>query len=325
MARDVCVYVDFLSDAHRAQIARTAQEGGMTAHFFAPDQFDEAAACARHAEVLYSGSEKLLRQCADLKWFCCCWAGVDAFCKDPSLFPSEQCLLTNSNVYGLTIAEHTVMTALMLLRRMPEFGALVRSHDWAGKTAIQTIRSIHGLELVMLGTGQIGQCIAERMHALGAAKVIGVNRSGRPAPGFDETHPISELDALLPHTEMLIMAVPGTDETQHILSRERIALLPENALVINVGRGTAIDQQALMEALNAGKLAGAALDVMVPEPLPAGDPLWETKNLVLTPHIAGNMTLAYTRDRNVDSFCEDLANYCAGRPLAHLVDRTKGY
>ena len=95
--------------------------------------------------------------------------------------------------------------------------------------------------------------------------------------------------------------------------------------MINVGRGTAIDQDALMDALNGGKLAGAALDVMDPEPLPQDHPLWETKNLILTPHVSGNMTLGYTRNENVRRFCEDLKNYAAGRPLNGYVDRKRGY
>ena len=322
MARDICVCLDFLTDAHKAQIERTARSGGMNVRFFTTAQLDEAAAFGRTAEVLYSCVPKLFKQCKELKWYCCAFAGVDVYCKDPSLFPNDECVLTNSNVYGLTIAEHVVMTALMLLRRMPAYSRQAFAHQW-GKA--MPIRSIHGLELVMLGTGQIGRCVAQRMRALGAAKVIGVNRSGRPAEDFDEVYPIEKLDGLLPSTEMLVMAVPGTDETAHILSRERIALLPESACVINVGRGTAVDQAALMEALNAGRLAGAALDVFTPEPLPADHPMWETKNLIITPHIAGSTSLPYTCDRNVDSFCEDLENYIAGRPLAHLVDRTLGY
>ena len=121
------------------------------------------------------------------------------------------------------------------------------------------------------------------------------------------------------------MALPGTAETIHILNRERIALLPQDAFVINVGRGTAIDQEALAEALNHDRLAGAALDVFVPEPLPEDHFLWDTKNLIITPHISGNLTLGYTCDLNVQMFCEDLANYAAGRPLKGLVDRKLGY
>ena len=128
-------------------------------------------------------------------------------------------------------------------------------------------------------------------------------------------YPISALDDVLPRTKILVMALPSTPETVHILNRERIALLPADACVINVGRGTALDQKALAEALNSGKLAGAALDVMDPEPLPQDDPLWDARN----------MTLGYTCDENVARFCADLENYAAGRPLAGLVDRNRGY
>ena len=130
---------------------------------------------------------------------------------------------------------------------------------------------------------------------------------------------------MLPRVDVLVMALPGTAQTAGVLSRERIALLPPGALVVNVGRGSAIDQEALAEALNDGCLGGAALDVMVPEPLPADDPLWSARNILITPHVSGNMTMGYTRDEAVRLFCEDLENYAAGRPLARLVDRAAGY
>ena len=121
------------------------------------------------------------------------------------------------------------------------------------------------------------------------------------------------------------MSLPSVSDTVNILDAARMALLPEGAYVVNVGRGTAIDQDALIAALDSGHLAGAALDVVVPEPLPADHPLRKAKNLLLTPHVAGNMTLGYTCERNVQLFCENLENYAAGRPMHHLVDRRKGY
>ena len=188
------------------------------------------------------------------------------------------------------------------------------------------MRSIYGSRITVLGTGDIGTEFARRAKAMGAKDIRGVRRTKKAAdPAFDGVFTHEELDSLLPDTDILVMALPSTADTVGILSRDRIALLPETAYVINVGRGTAIDQSALVEALNAGKLAGAALDVFEKEPIPAGDPVWDAKNLLITPHISGQMSLGYTRDKNVALFCEDLENYAAGRPLKRYVDRKIGY
>ena len=292
MSRDICVYLEFLTEDRRAQIRDAARRTGFVPHFFTLDQFEEAKACLQHCEVLYAHSADLLRTApASLRWYCCSFAGVDLYCKDPTLFANPDCLLTNSNVYGVTIAEHVVMVTLMLLRRMPEYAVIMGQRSWSNQLPV---RSIRDNEFTILGTGDIGRNVAERLRGMGAAKITGLSRSGRPHPAFDEV-------------------------------RERIALLPADAYVINVGRGTALDQTALAEALNGGELAGAALDVMDPEPLPKDDPLWDARNIILTPHVSGNMTLGYTCDENVARFCADLEDYAAGRPLAGLVDRALGY
>jgi phosphoglycerate dehydrogenase-like enzyme len=323
MSRNICIYQDFLTDAHKAQIEKVAAETGFTPHFFTLDQFEEAKACLQTCEVLYAHTPDLLRAApATLKWYCCSFAGVDPYCKDPAIFANPDCLLTNSNVYGVTIAEHVVMVTLMLLRRMPEYEEIVRNRGWVNQLPIHSIRDN---ELTILGTGNIGVNVAERMRGMGAAKIVGLSRSGKPHPAFDTVYPISQLDEVLPSTKILVMALPGTADTTHILNRARIELLPKDAYVINVGRGTAIEQEPLIEALNSGKLAGAALDVMDPEPLPKDHPLWTTKNLIITPHVSGNMTLGYTCSKNVELFCADLRNYAAGKPLAGLVDRKLGY
>lgn len=323
MSRNICVFLNFMEETHRRQIQTAAEAAGFTAHFFAPGQFEEAKACLQDCEILYAHSPALLRAApATLKWYCCAFAGVDPYCKDDGIFANPDCLLTNSNGYGVTIAEHVVMVMLMLMRRMPEYTEIVRNRVWNNQLPI---RSIRGSEFTVLGTGNIGVNVAERLRGMGAAKIIGVNRSGKGNSAFDEVYPISQLDQLLPSAQTLVMALPGTAETEHILNRQRIALLPETAYVVNVGRGSAVDQDALMDALNQNQLAGAALDVFVPEPLPEDHPLWDTKNLIITPHVSGNLTLGYTRDINVEMFCEDLANYAAGRPLNGLVDRKLGY
>ena len=215
------------------------------------------------------------------------------------------------------------MVTLMLQRKMPDYTVIIRNHGWTNDLPI---RSIQGSRLVLLGTGDIGTTFAKRAQALCPASITGVNRSGRvPDDVYDRVVPMTELDSVLPEADILVMALPSTPETIGIMTKERIALLSPSSILVNVGRGTAIDQEALMEALNSGALAGAALDVMVPEPLPGDHPLWNTRNLLLTPHVAGNMTLGYTCDKTVSMFCEDLEKYAQGKPLDHLVDLKKGY
>ena len=324
MSRDICIFQDFLTEDYRAQIQRTAREAGFVPHFFTESQFEEARACLQHCEVLYAQSPALLRTAPKtLKWYCASSAGVDVYCQNDGIFANPDCLLSNSNSYGVTIAEHVVMVTLMLLRRMPEYAAPLMQHQWP---APMPIRSIRDSGITILGAGDIGGNVARRMRGMGAGKITGISRSGRAREDvYDEMHPISDLDALLPKAQILVMALPGTAETAGILSRERIALLPRDAVVVNVGRGTAIDQPALVEALNAGRIAGAALDVMMPEPLPAGHSLWDCPRLIITPHVSGNASLGLTCDINVDMFCADLARYAAGKPLGNLVDRGRGY
>ncbi len=188
------------------------------------------------------------------------------------------------------------------------------------------MRSIMGSTITIVGTGDIGTEFARRAKVLGAAAVRGVRRTKKAAdPAFDEIHTNDELDALLPDTDILALALPATGETKGFLSAARLALLPKTAYVVNVGRGSAIDQAALLAALNHDRLAGAALDVFEQEPIPAGDPAWTAKNLLITPHISGQMSLGYTRDRNVQLFCEDLERYGRGEKPLRLVDRRIGY
>lgn len=323
MAKKIGVIIDFLNDKYERQLNAAAAKYGYEIEYFPSSA--EAVGRVDDCEILYGHcSQKVIRSAKSLKWYCCCWAGVDHFC-DESLYQNPDCRLTNSSgAYGTTIAEHLIMVCLMLLRRQMEYTEIIRAGGW--ETLPGGIRSLHGARITVLGTGDIGTEFARRAKAMGAKEIRGVRRTKKAAdPAFDGVYTHAELDSLLPDTDILVMALPSTADTVGILSRDRIALLPETAYVVNVGRGTAIDQSALVEALNAGKLAGAALDVFEKEPIPAGDPVWDAKNLLITPHISGQMSLGYTRDKNVALFCEDLENYAAGRPLKRYVDRKIGY
>lgn len=323
MAKQIGVIIDFLNENYARQIEAAADRHGYTVRYY-PDSAS-AVGNADECEILFGHcSQKVIASAKSLKWFCCCWAGVDRFCRD-ELYQNPECILSNSSgAYGVTISEHLVMTALMLLRRQPEYTEIIREGGW--RVLPGGIRSLYDCRITVLGAGDIGTEFARRARAFHPARLTGVRRSAKPGdPVFDEMRTTAELDAILPETDLLVMALPNTKDTENILDARRMALLPEGALVINVGRGTAIDQDALIAALSSGHLGGAALDVVVPEPLPADHPLRSAKNLLLTPHVAGNMTLAYTQQKSVDMFLEDLESYVAGKPLKHAVDRKKGY
>ena len=323
MNEKIGVIIDFLTPAYEKTLRDTAARCGYDIVFFPSSKAAEGN--VDDCTILYGHpSQRVIAGARNLKWYASCWAGVDRFCRD-DLYQNPDCLLTNaSGAYGTTIAEHSVMVSLMLLRRQMEYTEIIREGGW--RVLPGGIHSLHGARVTCLGTGDIGTEFARRAQAFHPACITGVRRTVRSSdPAFTSIHAIAELDSVLPETDILVMALPSTAETVGILLRERIALLPDSAFVVNVGRGTAIDQEALCDALNAGQLAGAALDVVVPEPLPADHPLRKAKNLLLTPHVAGNMTLGYTCDKSVQMFCDDLENYAAGRPLAHLVDRKRGY
>ena len=258
-----------------------------------------------------------------LKWLCVPWAGVDSLMA-PGYFANKECLLTNAaGAYGVSIAEHMIAVSLVMMRRLNEFLEETHNGQWL-KPRQQ--RSLKDCRITVLGTGDIGTTFATRARAFEPQSIIGVCRSGKSSsPVYDRVLPVSELDSILPQTDLLAMSLPATPETKGILSRDRIALLHQGSYIVNVGRGSAIDEAALADSLESEHLAGAALDVFQTEPLPADNRLWKTKNLLITPHVAGNMTLAHTRDKNVSMFLEDLQNFTKGSPLKYLVDRRLGY
>ena len=275
------------------------------------------------AEILYGFGMKTAAKSKSLKWLCVPSAGVDYLLK-PGVFANEDCIITNSaGAYGVSIAEHIIMTSLMLMRQMPVIYKQSIMGEWGSKLPQKSLKDCR---ITVLGTGDIGSNFAKRAKAFEPTSITGVCRSGKADESlFDKVVKIDEADDILKETDLLVMCLPDTVETRGYLSRERINMLPDGAYVVNVGRGSAIDEDALADSLDSGRLAGAALDVFAKEPLPKDNRLWNTKNLIITPHVAGNLTLGYTLDKNVEMFCEDLINYAEGRHLKHVIDKKRGY
>ena len=318
--RKIVVVNDRINQEQKDMLLATAAKYGAIIEFY--KEVDEAIPHINNAEIIFGISPELIKNAPELKWFCSASAGIDHYIR-AGAFDGRDIILTNSSgSFGVSISEHIIMVSLIMMRRMKDYQKIIANHQWKSNLAIS---SLQGSRIVVLGTGNLGQVFAKRVRGFEPTSIIGVNTSGKHVEGFDKVVPQSQLDDVLSEVDLLVMCLPGTPETVNILSKERIALLPETAFVVNVGRGSAIDQDAIVEALKAGRLAGVALDVAWNEPLAEDDPLWDVEELVLTPHISGQENLPWTRDNNFNMFNEDLENYFEGRHLSHLADISKGY
>lgn len=239
--RKIAVMEDFLTPEHRKRVLAAAEK-----HGFAVDFYGRGKAPAEgldQYEIIYGWCEPGdLKRATALKWYCCGFAGVDQL-SDDSLYASPDVVLSNSSgAYGLTISEHILMVTLMLLRRMPEFQDIVRRREWVSELLCGPFTAA-GSRCWGPGTSAPtspgGPRPWERTHLRRVPQA-----AGSPDPAYDRMLPQEQLDQVLPETEILVMALPSVADTVGILSRERIALLPRDAIVVNVGRGTAIDQEA---------------------------------------------------------------------------------
>ena len=320
MFRKLIVMIPGLKEEYRERISEKAKAHQTEALFF-----ESAAQALPHladAEIVFGQDIRLAQNAPKLKWLCTPSAGINQFMGE-GIFTSPDALLSNSSgAYGVTISEHVIMVTLEILRRQREYEAIVARREWRRDLPV---RSLRGIRALLLGTGDIGSEVATRLRAFGPDRIIGINRSGRDPKGlFDGVETESALDALLPQSDLVVISLPDTPSTFRMLDRRRLALLPDGAVIVNVGRGSVIDEEAIVKELTSGRLY-AALDVFVQEPLKKDDPLWDCPNLILTPHVSGNMTLRYTLDRIVNMFLDDLERYCRGKKPVHLVDMARGY
>lgn len=183
-------------------------------------------------------------------------------------------------VYSVPMAEFALAGVLALRKQTRFFLRMQEARRWEKR---RDLRELAGSRVTILGCGSVGTECARRFTALGCA-VTGVDLFPRQDAAYEAVLPLEALDGLLPETEVLILTLPLSPETRGLLNSARIAALPPEALVVNIARGPVLDQAALTEALAAGRLAGAVLDVFETEPLPADSPLWALENVILTPH-----------------------------------------
>jgi phosphoglycerate dehydrogenase-like enzyme len=223
-----------------------------------------------------------------------------------SAIPEGVLLCNGRSIHDTATAELAVTLTLATLRDIPGH---VRDHD-AGTWDQRWGESVADKRVLIVGYGQIGAAIERRLEPL-EAEVVRVARSAR-----DDVHAIEELPALLPGADVVIVVVPGTDETRHLFDAAMLARMKPGALLVNVARGSVVDTDALVEALQERRIR-AALDVTDPEPLPEGHPLWTAPGLLLTPHVGGATDAMWPRAHRLVR--EQLQRYAAGEPLANVM------
>jgi len=254
-------------------------------HIDVVDHFSKAAPFMPAADVLLTFGPMLkdeaLHNAGRLKWIQALGTGVSGVIDQPSLRPDV--VITNiRGIHGEPVSEAAIMAMLALSRRLPDS---VRYQDQQSWTRWPT-QLIDGKTVGIYGVGLIAEALAPRCSALGMT-VIGFTSTKRRLPGFDRMHLRQELIAIAPELDYLVLLVPYSEETRHSIDARVFAAMKPSSYLVNLARGGIVDEEALIEALNSGRIAGAALDVFQEEPLPPEHPLWTTKNVIITPHLGG--------------------------------------
>ncbi len=307
-----------VKDAHKKLLAHAAPSAVFT--YSARREITQEM--AHSADVIIGNPPiKLIRGSTRLKWIQLESAGADQYIKAGNL-PAGTLLTNATGAYGLAISEYMIGVLLELYKKLHLYRDNQRQNLWKDEGGV---RSIHGSTVLIVGLGDIGGEFAKRIKALGGY-TIGVRRTNSAKPEYmDELYLIDELDTLLLRADVVALSLPGTEKTYRLLSAERLAKMKPGAVLINVGRGTVLDTDALCDALESGHIAGAALDVTDPEPLPADHRLWQIPNAIITPHISGGWHLPETFNRIVGISIENLRRFTAGEKLNNIVDFSTGY
>ena len=267
-------------------------------------------------------SPALLARMPNLRWYQQWGAGADWLMRHPELAERDFIITNASGVHAIQISEHILALLLAFARRLPQACRAQLRGEWQRQEREQ-IFELAGKTMVLIGVGAIG----ERTAALAAAldvRVIGVRRDPTaPAPGIARLIGPERLADVLPEADFVVLTVPLTHETRHMIGERELRLMKPTAHIVNIGRGGTIDEDALIRALREGRIAGAGLDVFEHEPLPPDSPLWAMTNVIITGHYAG-VTPAYDV-RAFEVFLDNLRRYRAGQPLRNVVDKRLGY
>jgi glyoxylate/hydroxypyruvate reductase len=268
-----------------------------------------------------AGIRDTLANAPRLRWLQCMYAGAGEQLRAATLSASELARVrftSAAGVHAVPLAEFVFLGLLALKKDFRRLEAWRAERRW--DTAI--LGELEGARMTIVGMGAIGRAIARTARGFGL-HVTGLTRDGRPLEHVDAALSLADLAEVAARSDVLAVALPGTEQTRGLVSRAVLEALPRGAIVVNVGRGYVVDQAALREGVRAGALGGAVLDVFDPEPLPASDPLWTLDNVIVSPHTAARSFRENARI--VELFCDNLGRYAAGEPLRNAIDTREFY
>jgi len=271
--------------------------------------------------LLWDFGSTLLREHFDraraLRWVHVAGAGVDAV-MTPEIASSDVVVTNARGVFNQSIAETVVGMMLVFAKDMVRTLTLQAQRTWVHRDT----EMLAGQTALIVGTGEIGRTIGRTIAGLGV-EVIGVATSERHDEHLGLVRSVEDLDSLLPRSDFVILVLPLTELTKGIIGPEQLKLMRTTARLINVGRGQLVDEPALITALQAGSIAGAALDVFEIEPLPSSSPLWRMPNVIVSPHMSADFH--GWLEALADQFFDNLDRWLDGQPLLNVVDKNLGY
>ena len=254
----------------------------------------------------------------NLKWIHVVSAGVEHLLPLDWMF--DDLVLTNSSgVHAKKAGEYGLMSVLMLQNHITKIVTNQKNREFVSLFS----NPIAGKTVVLVGTGSLGSSMAKHINLLGA-NVIGVNKKGKKVEGCNEVITIENIDNILPNADFLYLAVPETPDTKNLISKERLDMLKPSCGIVNVGRQSVMDYEVLSEKLNNNEIAGAILDVFTHEPLDKSSKLWNTKNLIITPHVSSDDNGDYVR-LTLNIFIKNLKLFIEKKNLINQIDKKLGY
>lgn len=289
-----------------------------------PDTPEETAAALREADAAFGAvPEELLQHATRLRWLQAPQAGPPPGYYHPALIAHPVVVTNMRDTYTDHVATHTLALVLALARGLPRYVRAQSRSDWAPDWAPGSVLALAEASALIIGAGAVGAEVGRLLAAFGT-RVVGIDarRTDRPA-GFAELLAADELDSRLPESDLVIMTVPHTPQTEGMIDAHRLALCKPSTWLVNVGRGPTVRLDALVDALAAGRLRGAALDVYESEPLPADHPLWQRDDVLLTPHVAG--AGPHAAERRFAVLLENARRFTSGRELINVVDKARWF